>query len=65
MFDSAGLPRPLSQCVTRRTALRWGGQAALGTRLRDLLAGAGGNNFGDGIRFTPPRRMFLGVRLNF
>ena len=22
-------------------------------------------DFGDGIRFTPPRRMFLGVRLNF
>ena len=35
------------------------------TRNQDLLAGAGGNDFGDGIRFTPPRRMFLGVRLNF
>ncbi len=35
------------------------------TRNQDLLAGAGGNDFGNGIRFTPPRRMFLGVRLNF
>ena len=35
------------------------------TRNQDLLAGAGGVDFGDGIRFTPPRRMFLGVRLNF
>ena len=35
------------------------------TRNQDLLAGAGGIDFGDGIRFTPPRRMFLGVRLNF
>ena len=34
-------------------------------RNQDLLAGAGGNEFGDGIRFTPPRRVFLGVRLNF
>ena len=35
------------------------------TRNQDLLAGAGGNAFGDGIRFTPPRRVFLGVRLRF
>ena len=34
-------------------------------RNQDLRAGAGGNAFGDGIRFTPPRRMFLGARLNF
>ena len=34
-------------------------------RNQDLLAGAGGNAFGDGIRFTPPRRVFLGARLRF
>ena len=34
-------------------------------RNQDLLAGAGGIAFGDGIRFTPPRRMFLGARLSF
>ena len=34
-------------------------------RNQDLLAGSGSINFGDGILFTPPRRMFLGVRLNF
>ena len=34
-------------------------------RNQDLLAGAGGNAFGDGIRFTPPRRVFIGARLNF
>ena len=35
------------------------------TRNQDLLAGAGGIDFGDGIRFTSPRRVFLGLRLNF
>ncbi len=35
------------------------------TRNQDLLAGAGGNAFGDGIRFTPPRRVFIGARLRF
>ncbi len=35
------------------------------TRNQDLLAGAGGTDFGDGIRFTAPRRVFLGLRLNF
>ena len=35
------------------------------TRNQDLLAGAGGNAFGDGIRFTPPRRVFIGTRLSF
>ena len=34
-------------------------------RTQDLLAGAGGNEFGDGIRFTLPRRVFLGVRVSF
>ena len=34
-------------------------------RNQDLLAGAGGNAFGDGIRFTPPRRVFIGARLRF
>ena len=34
------------------------------TRNQDLLAGAGGIDFGDGIRFTSPRRVFLGLRLN-
>ena len=34
-------------------------------RNQDLLAGAGGNAFGDGIRFTPPRRVFIGTRLSF
>ena len=33
-------------------------------RNQDLLAGAGGNAFGEGIRFTPPQRVFLGTRLN-
>ena len=35
------------------------------TRNQDLLAGTGGNAFGDGIRFTAPRRVFIGTRLNF
>ena len=35
------------------------------TRNQDLLAGAGGIDFGDGIRFTAPRRVFFGLRLNF
>ena len=35
------------------------------TRNQDLVAGAGGNAFGDGIRFTSPRRLFVGARLNF
>ena len=35
------------------------------TRNQDLVAGAGGNTFGDGIRFTPPRRVFIGARLRF
>ena len=35
------------------------------TRNQDLVAGAGGNAFGDGIRFTPPRRVFIGARLRF
>ena len=34
-------------------------------RNQDLVAGAGGNAFGDGIRFTPPRRVFIGARLSF
>ena len=34
-------------------------------RNQDLQAGEGGVAFGDGIRFTPPRRMFLGARLSF
>lgn len=34
-------------------------------RNQDLVAGAGGAAFGDGIRFTPPRRVFLGARLRF
>jgi len=34
-------------------------------RNQDLVAGAGGNAFGDGIRFTPPRRVFLGARWSF
>ena len=34
-------------------------------RNQDLVAGAGGNAFGDGIRFTLPRRVFLGARLSF
>ena len=34
-------------------------------RNQDLLAGAGRNSFGDGIRFTPPRRVFIGTRLSF
>ena len=34
-------------------------------RNQDLQAGEGGVPFGDGIRFTPPRRMFLGARLSF
>ncbi len=33
-------------------------------RDQDLVAGAGGIAFGDGIRFIPPRRLFLGVRLS-
>ncbi len=35
------------------------------TRNQDLVAGAGGNEFGDGIKFSPPRRIFLDTRLNF
>ena len=35
------------------------------TRNQDLVAGTGGNEFGDGIKFSPPRRIFLGTRLNF
>ena len=35
------------------------------TRNQDLVAGAGGNTFGDGIRFTLPRRVFIGARLRF
>ena len=35
------------------------------TRSQDLVAGRGGTEFGEGIKFTPPRRFFLGVRLNF
>ncbi len=35
------------------------------SRNQDLVAGAGGNAFGDGIRFTPPRRVFIGARLRF
>ena len=38
-------------------------QAAI--RNQDLVAGAGGNAFGDGIRFTLPRRVFIGSRLRF
>ncbi len=34
-------------------------------RDQDLVAGAGGVAFGDGIRFIPPRRLFLGVRLSY
>ena len=34
-------------------------------RNQDLQAGEGGVAFGHGIRFTPPRRMFLGARLSF
>ncbi len=39
------------------------GQDAI--RNQDLAAGAGGAAFGDGVRFTPPRRVFLGARLGF
>ena len=35
------------------------------TRNQDLQASAGGIAFGDGIRFTPPRQLFLGARLSF
>jgi len=35
------------------------------TRNQDLVAGAGGNELGDGIKFSPPRRIFFGTRLNF
>ena len=35
------------------------------TRNQDLVAGAGGNEFGDVIKFSPPRRIFFGTRLNF
>ena len=61
-FEYAGITR------------RWLAPAAVGTlgnpafdatRNQDLLAGAGGIDFGDGIRFTSPRRVFLGLRLNF
>ena len=34
-------------------------------RNQDLAAGAGGAAFGAGVRFTPPRRVFLGARLGF
>jgi hypothetical protein len=34
-------------------------------RDQDLVAGSGGVAFGDGIRFNPPRRFFLGARLTF
>lgn len=39
------------------------GQDAI--RNQDLAAGAGGAAFGDGVRFTPPRQVFLGARLGF
>ena len=35
------------------------------TRNQDLIAGQGATEFGEGIKFTPPRRFFLGARLNF
>jgi hypothetical protein len=34
-------------------------------REQDLVAGAGGNAFGEPIRFLDPRRFFLGARLTF
>jgi hypothetical protein len=34
-------------------------------RNQDLVAGAGGTPFGDGIRFIDPRRFFLGARMTF
>jgi hypothetical protein len=34
-------------------------------RNQDILAGEGGNAFGEGIRWNKPRRIFLGARLNF
>jgi Carboxypeptidase regulatory-like domain len=35
------------------------------TRNQDLVAGAGGTAFGEGIRWVDPRRFFLGARLSF
>lgn len=35
------------------------------TRNEDLIAGTGDTSFGEGIRFSIPRRLFLGARLSF
>jgi len=35
------------------------------TREQDLLAGTGLTAFGDGIKFSDPRRLFLGARVSF
>jgi hypothetical protein len=35
------------------------------TREQDLVAGTGLTNFGEGIKFSTPRRFFLGTRLSF
>jgi hypothetical protein len=34
-------------------------------RNQDLLAGSGGIGFGEPLRFTDPRRFFLGARVSF
>ena len=36
-----------------------------GIRKQDVVAGVGGNAFGDEIQFNAPRRFFLGARLSF
>ncbi len=35
------------------------------TRAQDIVGGAGGVSFGDGLEFVPPRRYYLGARLRF
>ena len=35
------------------------------TRNQDLVAGTGGIDFGEGITFSDPRRLYLGARLSF
>ncbi|MBW3672368.1 MAG: TonB-dependent receptor, partial [Acidobacteria bacterium] len=34
-------------------------------RQQDLVTGLGGNAFGDAIQWVPPRRFFVGARVNF
>ena len=35
------------------------------TRVQDLVSGRGGVAFGEGVVFLQPRRIFLGLRVNF